>query len=118
MSVPDDMLPPVELRDAVDALRAEVPVRAEWRDALLRRAALTEPVPAPRAFHAGALTVRPLTAIAACLLCMAAGAATMRVVASRAPRSSRVDAVAEAPDAARVVRFVLVAPGAARVSVV
>ena len=106
-------------------LREEVPVRDEWRAGVLRDIArLTPPhaaslVLAPRRTRRWEL--RPLTAVAAGLLCAAFGAGAMALVLARTPRSGAAEAsraAAGQPAALSTVRFVLVAPYASRVSLV
>lgn len=104
---PDDELAGA-LGRSVASLREEVPVRAAWRDALLAR--IEEPARDHRRWQ-----VRPAFAIAAGLLLLTAGAAVGRW-SSGATRSSL--AVAPAASSSANVRFVYVAPGAAKVSVV
>jgi len=101
-ALPDD---DAVLADVVAALRAPVPVRAAWRDAVLREAAR----PATRRW-----TFRPSAAVAAGLLCAALGAGG----AWLAGRANDVRVAAAAPASAGTVRFVFVAPRAARVSLV
>src|SRR6185503_4977201 len=83
--------PQHQIAEAVGrVLREEVPVRDDWRAGVLRDIArLTPPhaaslVLAPR--HARRWALRPLTAIAAGILCAALGAGTMALVLARAPR--------------------------------
>ena len=108
-AAPDD--PAIEA--AVRALRADVPVRAEWRAAVLREAleGRGAPAPAPR------LTISRRAALAASLaftlLGGAVGLTVERLFRERAPGTAR----AETAPAPRV-RFALVAPAASRVSVV
>src|SRR5688500_4958058 len=96
------------LDGALRALREPVPVRAEWRDALLREVAAE---PAPRRAGRGAWTLTPLRAAAAALLCAGLGAAaTYGVMSDRArvaPSPARVGALAATPVSAT-------APGASR----
>lgn len=98
------------LERTIAALRAEVPVRAAWRAAVLRevdRLPLSSPVaPAARGW-----TLRPVTAIAAALLCaVLGGAVTLGVLQVRAPEAALATTAG--------VRFVLAAPRAAQVSIV
>jgi hypothetical protein len=138
---PDNDLPE-EVAQLAGALRAGVPVRAEWREELLREIART---PAPgksdlRAFGGGnagrRLVLSPLAAAAAALVCVALGAAgaitligTTRDGDPRAgtPPAATVRGVHTIADARTMgmvggggtsVRFVIVAPNATRVSVV
>lgn len=102
---------------AVRALRAEVPVRADWRAAVLRDALDGRRVPAPPA----RLTVTRRAAIAASLgftlLGGAAGLAAARWLGARA-QGTAAPAATRADPAPPRVRFALVAPAASRVSVV
>jgi hypothetical protein len=86
---------------SVGALREEVPVRQDWRAALLARIENEGTRPAM-------WRVRPPLAIAAGFALLMAGAAVGRLSRPATPET-RVEAT---------VRFVFVAPGAARVSVV
>jgi hypothetical protein len=95
------------LAGALSTLREDVPVRANWRAALLERIdadRLRKPV----------WRVRPSLAIAAGIALLIAGMALGRY--SRQPNDPIMNRVADVPTAN--VRFVLVAPGAAHVSVV
>ncbi len=138
---PPDHDLPEEVAQLAGALRAGVPVRAEWREELLRE---IESTPAPgkrdrRAFGGGnagrRLVLSPLAAAAAALVCAALGAAgaltligTAREVDPRAAAppaaTDRVHTIADARTMGMVggggtsVRFVIVAPNASRVSVV
>jgi len=123
---PAPSAPQHQMAEAVGrVLREEVPVRDDWRAGVLRDVArLTPPhavslVLAPR--RARRWELRPLTAIAAGILCGALGAGTMALVLARAPRFGSAQAplaAAGAPVASSTVRFVLVAPYASRVSLV
>ena len=111
-----ERLPPL-LRDATRLLREEPVPRREWRNAL-DRAIATEaqrPIREPRRW-----TLRPLTAVAAGLVCAVLGGATVALV-QRAPAEPR-GLTASTPIApaslAPPVRFALVAPHASRVSIV
>ena len=86
-----------------DAMKAPVPVREEWRDRLLSEI--------ERDVRARAWSVRPWVAIAACLVCVALGAVGTRLLM----RGTATVATQTRPAA---VRFVFVAPGASKVSVV
>jgi hypothetical protein len=131
---------------ALELMRAEVPVRAEWRDALLRDvereatpSRFTEPdaeLVAGRGapFWLRTFSVKPLAAIAACLLAMAAGVAgtltVMRTASDTEPvllgqnndtsQALIASTVANGTPRAeqRIMRFALVAPGATNVSIV
>lgn len=132
------------LASAVAAWRADVPVRAEWRDALLREVALApaprrlKALPAPRAGTRRAWLIPPWIGVAAALALVAAGVAIGFGVARRAlpatGASRASDTIADvgratAPDgtpSARTVasergwptRFAIVAPSARRVALV
>jgi hypothetical protein len=108
---PDEDALPAALGDAARALRAEVPVRPAWRDAVLAELAAE---PAPRRPHRTRLVLSPAAGIAAALACMAGGAALARLALPAPPAA--VAAATPAPGDS--VRFVLVAPGAARVALV
>jgi hypothetical protein len=96
---------------AARLLRADVPVRAEWRSALLTRIEADSPLDRrPKGW-----TFRPAMAIAASVLLVVIGAAGALLMS----RSLNSPDVAAVPQSAKpVVRFVYVAPGAAHVSVV
>jgi len=106
---------PAALRPHVRALRAAVPVRAAWRESLLREIAASRPPRRGRPTRfSRRWNVAPLAAIAAGLVCMALGAAGVWWVVGR---PAPVVAAAPGADAAEaVVRFALVAPGASRVA--
>lgn len=103
---------------AVEVLRRPVPVRAQWREDLLRE---IEAAPAPVVPLAAPLplrrwSVRPLTAIAAGVAILVAGIATGAFLVGRPQRD-----VASAPNASTAlttIRFVIVAPAARQVSLV
>jgi hypothetical protein len=121
--VEHDELPPV-LHDAVRALRApESPPSDVWRRRLLNAVAAL-PAPSAPSAHPRSRTARrwslhPLQAIAAGLVCIAIGSAVTLVLASRASRVPEQVAVAHAPSPQTSrVRFTLVAPRAASVSIV
>lgn len=98
---------PHALERAAHRLRADVAVSRAWRETLLHEVARA---PRPRR-----RTVGRMPAIgAACAACLAVGVVAGRSLA-RAPLAA---AAAHGDVAAPVVRFVLVAPGAARVSLV
>lgn len=130
---------------AVELMRADVPVRNDWRDGLLRQIA-AEPTPAsvlPSAYmpevqgrtspFMRSFVVHPVAAIAACLLAMLAGVAgtiaymhsntapaLVAAAASPAPMVPVANAALNAPatGAQKVIRFALVAPNASHVSIV
>jgi hypothetical protein len=123
----DDARAGDRLEAGVEALRAEVPVRPQWRERVLRElAALPAPVPAeavPLPFPAKRrMVVRPLTALAAAMGFMLFGATVMYVAMAgrpEAPPATRVATQARDSDSSLVtVRFMLVAPSAQRVSLV
>jgi hypothetical protein len=93
---------------AARMLRAEVPVRAAWREALLSRIELDE-----RMSRRG-WTIHPALAIAASVMLILAGAVGATLIA----RTSKSPVAVAASAGTSSVRFVYVAPGAAHVSVV
>lgn len=97
------------LGQSVEALREEVPVRAAWRDDLLAR------IDNERASRDG-WRIRPWMAIAAGITLLVAGAAIGRF--TRSAPSGKLLASAGPTATSANVRFVFVAPGATRVSVV
>ena len=138
---PPDQDLPEEVAQLAGALRAEVPVRTEWREELLREIEST-PAPANRGRRplgrpnaGGRLVLSPLAAAAAALICVAVGAAGALTFIRSTPDG---DPIVGAPSAAAQleartiadartmgvvgggtsVRFVIVAPNASRVSVV
>ena len=105
---------PAALRPYVRALRAPVPVRPAWRESVLREIAATR---APR--RARRWSVTPLGAVAAGLACMALGAGAAWWAARHVASPSLAAGAPPAADtAATLVRFALLAPGAARVALV
>jgi predicted carbohydrate-binding protein with CBM48 len=125
-AVPD----PVQVERIAEILREPVPVRAEWRAALLR-GVVHLPAPPGQAVERRdrRWQLRPITAIAAGLMCAVVGA----VVATLAMHGRRLvppDALTSltatmplpgemtAAGGRSTVRFVLVAPYASRVSLV
>lgn len=113
----DDQLPGV-LGKAVESLRDAPAVRPEWRAEVLRRAA------AERAPAARRLTISIPWAIAAGIACAIAGGAIVRIAVPAGPGAPPAVAANEptaaAPRAPSVlpVKFSVVAPNAARVSIV
>ena len=101
---------PRSLARSVEALRDEVPVRDAWRAALLTRIGESDGAPARRVW-----TMTPSFAVAAGLTLLVAGAAIGRFSSRPAVSATRV-ATADALPAN--VRFVYIAPAAAKVSVV
>jgi hypothetical protein len=107
-------------------LRTPVPVRAEWRAGLARGlATLPTPAAAPRVVRRW--TFRPVTAIAAAVVCAVVGATVATVLLGSGRRSSSADVLANLTSTMPLpgehggrstVRFVLVAPYASRVSLV
>jgi hypothetical protein len=131
---------PEDVARLAAALREDVPVRAAWRDAVLRS---LDAMPAPSAARPAAgeawsrrrIALSPMGLAAAALLCIALGAAgTATVLRPReAVHPAEQPAAAPRPDFRTVadvrplgaagaggtaVRFVIVAPMASRVSVV
>jgi hypothetical protein len=99
-----------ELAEAITLLRAEVPVRAEWRAALLRSTAA-----APR--RARGVTLSIPAAIAAAAVFAVAGAGAARLFTR--PGVSAVASHEPVADASVLpVKFSVIAPNAARVSIV
>jgi hypothetical protein len=137
---PDQDLPE-EVAQLAGRLRDEVPVRAEWREELLREIEAT-PAPGNRGRRplgnrnaGGRLVLSPLAAAAAAMICVALGAAGAltffrstaegdpTVAAPNAAAQREVRTMADARTMGVVgggtsVRFVIVAPNASRVSVV
>ncbi len=112
----ENRLPPA-LERAASLLRDEPPVRDAWRAALLARVAAGDPLsdkpPAPR------WTLSPFAAIAAGILCAVAGAGLTLAVARTKASLAADHAIAATPPAGTSrVRFALVAPNAAHVSIV
>jgi hypothetical protein len=104
---------PVGLQEAVRLLRQPPAPSDLWRQRLLRDIAV-----APRPSAVRRLSVRPLTAIAAGLLCAIIGAGAIALIL-RPDGSSGAVSVASAPSAMLPhVRFTLDAPTASRVFVV
>jgi hypothetical protein len=91
-------------------LQADVPVRPEWRAALLARIEADS-----RRDHGRGWIIRPPVAIAAGLLLVALGAVLGRFLPTA---STDRQAAASVSKDSSVVRFVFVAPRAARVAVV
>jgi hypothetical protein len=115
-----------ELRRTISALRAEVPMRAEWRGAMLRDIdALPRPVADARRVAPSARPdgwrFRPSAAIAAGLLCAVLGGTMTlgveRLIGTRVTARSTVGTPNSPQDGAGV-SFVLVAPAASRVAIV
>ena len=108
-------------------LRTPVAVRAEWRAEILRGAAKLASPAAPASRVVRRWTLRPLTAIAAALVCAVIGAAVAVVVLGPGRHSSSADVLANLTSTMPLpgehggqstVRFVFVAPYASRVSLV
>jgi hypothetical protein len=127
MSESDDVR---RLGEALDQLRAPVPVRDEWRAGVLAAVA-DEPPPHRQArvlrwMRGGRpIVLHPASGIAAALLFAVLGAgAAVGVLALRGARATAVAAgdapaiEAAAAERVQVVQFVLVAPNASRVSLV
>ena len=108
-------------------LRSPVPVRAEWRAGLARGLAILPP-PVPAApVVVRRWTFRPLTAIAAALVCAVVGATIAALLVGSTRRSSSAEVLANLTSTMPLpgeqggrstVRFVFVAPYASRVSLV
>lgn len=120
----DGHLPPA-LERATELLRDEAQVRPEWRAAVLAGLDRDEIVSSIRPVRRWSM--RPSAAIAAGLLCAVAGAAlTFAITRGSQParaglvasRTGPVATSASGPDRVSRVRFTLVAPNAARVSIV
>lgn len=124
------------LGGAVREMREAVVMRESWRNALLENIARE---PLPRAEPAAIpihrerrINVRPIVALAACAVAMVVGSAgTYAIMNSSGERASTVNDVAlasgtseavttstAANESQRIMRFVLVAPGAKQVSIV
>jgi hypothetical protein len=108
-------------------LRTPVAVRAEWRAEILRGASKLASAGAPAPRGARRWTLRPLTAIAAALVCVVIGATIAAVVLGPSRRSTSADVLANLTSTMPLpgehggqstVRFVFVAPYASRVSLV
>jgi hypothetical protein len=107
----DDRLP-TPLADALPMLRELPELRAEWRAEVLREAAMPAPV--------RRVSLSVPWAIAAGLVCaMAGGGAALLATRDRAPTAATASTQTAAPSSATLpVRFSVVAPKAARVSIV
>lgn len=125
------------LGGAVREMRESVAVRESWRSALLENIARE---PQPKAEHsaipidrARRINLRPVVALAACAIAMVVGSAGTYAIMNRSgarsgkaindvaatpsvSTASRASSVAD--ESQRVMRFVLVAPGAKQVSIV
>jgi hypothetical protein len=108
-------------------LRTPVPVRAEWRAGLARGLATLPPPSAASARFVRRWTFRPLTAIAAAVVCAVVGATIATVLLGSGRRSSSAEVLANLTSTMPLpgehggqstVRFVFVAPYASRVSLV
>lgn len=134
----------VSLDAAIDMLRYDVPVREDWRDSVLRElseaprpertlaADFLPDVPGRVSSWRRSFSVQPVAALAACMVAMMIGAAGTFAFVNRSDsalptRASASDAPIPLVNAANVnggadkrqmIRFALVAPGAAHVSVV
>lgn len=103
----DDELSP-DLADAIEHLRREEPVRPEWRAALLERAAAQRP-------NRRRISLTIPWAVAAGVVCAAAGASVATVGMRRAP----APIASAALDATTLpVRFTVAAPSASSVYIV
>ncbi|MEP6832593.1 MAG: isoamylase early set domain-containing protein [Gemmatimonas sp.] len=142
-SLQRDSLGDASLERAVSLLRTDVPVRDAWRNALLREISESPPpelrvpsnflpdVPGRMPVLLRAFSVQPIAAIAACVLAMVVGGVGTLAVMRRSVPVTPTTAVAAAQvplvtaanvnsgvGTRQVIRFALVAPGAAHVSVV
>lgn len=108
-------------------LRTPVPVRAEWRAGLARGLATLPPPAATPRRAVRRWTFRPLTAIAAAVVCAVVGATVAVVLLGSGRRSSSAEVLATLTSTMPLpgehggrstVRFVFVAPYASRVSLV
>ena len=125
---PDDALPPTVARAAA-ALRATVPVRAEWRERVLAEIDSAAREEHPALASIGARRVRtgrgarlviawPVAAAAGVIL-FAAGVLAARMTEAPAPASREGVARSRPADVVRgTTRFVLVAPNARQVALV
>lgn len=130
---------------AVDLMRDSVPMRAEWRDAVLREVSAA-PQPEPKLSPSfmpdvrgrtpaflRSFVVHPFAAVAACVAAMLIGAAGtlafVRADAAATPSVAAVNSTAttvplsnaantSSSDKRKIIRFALVAPGAGQVSIV
>jgi hypothetical protein len=110
----------------IDELRTPVRVRTEWRAALLRGVAMLPPPDSSTAPVVRRWNIRPVTAIAAGLVCALVGAAVMALVGKTRPVSPNeqlTNLTATMPLPGEIaghstVRFVFVAPYASRVALV
>jgi predicted carbohydrate-binding protein with CBM48 len=110
----------------IAALRREVPMRPEWRSAVLRDIRtlprLAAPAPTPSlAMRRRLWALRPPAAIAAGLLCAVLGGAVVLGIEHRRTTSSVLQPPVMAGANARgerAIRFVLAAPAASRVLIV
>ena len=121
-----DAIDSAAVERVIAELRAPVPVRAEWRAGLARGLAAL-PLPAMETRVVRRWTFRPLTAIAAALVCAVVGASVATVLLGSGRRASSADVLANLTSTMPLpgehggkstVRFVLVAPYASRVSLV
>jgi len=111
---------------AIAELRAPVPVRAEWRAGLVRNLGTLSRESASTAVFRR-WTFRPLTAIAAAVVCAVVGATIAALLLGSGRRSSSAEVLANLTSTMPLpgehggrstVRFVFVAPYASRVSLV
>lgn len=124
------------LGGAVREMRQAVAVRDSWRNALLENIArepLPKAEPAAVPIHREPrINVRPIVALAACAVAMVVGSAgtyaimsrtgdratTINDVAVASGTSTALPTLTAAKESQRIMRFVLVAPGAKQVSIV
>lgn len=136
---------PVSLEHAVELMRADIPVRDDWRNALLSELSNTPrpertlssdflpEVPGRTSVLLRPWSVQPAAALAACLLAMLVGAAGTLAIVNRSASSPlptttvasgasiplvNTGSVSNASEKRQMIRFAFVAPGATHVSVV
>jgi Carbohydrate-binding module 48 (Isoamylase N-terminal domain) len=109
---------PVILRDAVRVMREPAPPPSDlWRRRLLKAVAATPAPSTRRSFVAPRRwSFHPLQALAAAVLCVVVGSVATLLLVPRARQRVAVERPADA--GVSQVRFTLVAPGAASVSIV
>ena len=112
---------------AIAELRTPVAVRAEWRAGLARNLSLLSSPPGGPPRMVKRWTFRPMTALAAALMCAVVGATVAFVLLGSGRRASSADVLANLTSTMPLpgeqggrstVRFVFVAPYASRVSLV
>jgi hypothetical protein len=112
-----------DLQRTIAALRRDVPMRQEWRSAVMRDVrALGRPAPSTTPVAPRRWTVRPIVAIAAGLACaVAGGTIALGLQGGRASGTNAEPIAAPAMGVvgpATPVRFVFVAPNASTVTIV